>query len=86
MKLNKLRGLASILLYVNLTGMPSIQNEAPKDSYCTRGYWGIRGIFYVDTENKISKLMETYEFTLLECLEYKVKEQNDKKSGGQNGK
>lgn len=71
---NKLTSILLSTLISNYMGTYMGTQEQPKDTYCSRGYWGVTGIFYVDTENQISKLVETYEFELLRCLEYKVKE------------
>ena len=69
--------LSSILMSAYLINMPSAIQESPKDSYCSRGYWGIQGVFYVDVDKNKVKLVETYEFELLRCLEWKLEEQKE---------
>ena len=64
--------LYSILLTASLMGMPP---ETPKDSDCLRGYYGIKAVFYIDIQKKETRVERIYEFILLECLEYKLKEE-----------
>ncbi|MEK6883559.1 MAG: hypothetical protein AABY22_28280 [Nanoarchaeota archaeon] len=67
--------LYSILLTASLMGMPSAIPETPKDSDCLRGYYGINAVYYLDIQKKETRVERIYEFILLECLEYKLKEE-----------